>query len=339
MSRTTIETMLNSLPRLRLATLPTPLEDAPQLAAHLGSSRLLIKRDDLTGLAGGGNKARKLEYELAHAVALGCDALVTVGGVQSNHARMVAAAARKLGMEAKLVLGGPKPDEVQGNLLLDGLLGAEIRYLTDDDDNDHLAEQMHEWTRELTALGKRPYALPVGGSTGLGALGYVRAMQEIADQFGQEPVQIVLAVGSCGTLAGARLGASLFMPNARVVGISVSRSSLQIRQQTNRLVREAATILELPEVREGDVESYDCYHRAYGEFTDSAKEAILTSARLEGLLLDPVYTGKAMAGMFDLVRKGTLSKEVPTIFVHTGGLPILFAYAKQCEAGASIRFL
>ncbi|HTX99785.1 MAG TPA: D-cysteine desulfhydrase family protein [Bacteroidota bacterium] len=331
--------LIDTLPRLRLATLPTPLEDAPRLAKHLGISRLLIKRDDLTGLAFGGNKARKLEYELPQAVASHCDALVTVGGVQSNHARMVAAAGRKLGIEAKLVLGGPKLDYVQGNLLLDTLFGAEIRYLVDDDDNDHLAAAMHEWTRELKASGRSPYELPIGGSTGLGALGYVQAMRELVDQFGQEPVHIVVAVGSCGTLAGVRLGASLFMPNARVIGISVSRTSLQIAGETNRLVAEAATILRLPEFCEEQVESFDCYYEEYGAFTDSARDAILTSARLEGILLDPVYTGKAMAGLFDLVSKGILRKDIPTIFLHTGGLPILFAYAKQFESGAFIRYL
>ncbi len=331
--------LFDALPRLRLATLPTPLEEAPRLAGHLGISRLLIKRDDLTGLACGGNKARKLEYELPQAVARHCDVILTIGGVQSNHARMVAAAARKLSLEAKLVLGGPKLDEVQGNFLLDTLLGAEIRYLIDDDDNDHLAAAMHEWARELSATGMSPYTLPIGGSTGFGALGYVQAMRELAVQFGQEPVQIVLAVGSCGTLAGVRLGASLFMPNARVIGISVSRTSSQISHQTNLLMREAASILHMSEITDEPVESYDCYHEAYGVFTASSKDAILTAGRLEGILLDPVYTGKAMAGLFDLALKGTLHKEIPTIFFHTGGLPILFAYARQFDMGSSIRFV
>ncbi len=332
-------TLLDSLPRLRLATLPTPLEDAPRLAQHLGLSRLLIKRDDLTGLASGGNKARKLEYELPQAIARGCDVIVTVGGAQSNHARMVAAATRKLGIEAKLVLGGPKLDEFQGNLLLDSLLGAEIRYLVDDDDNDHLEAAMHEWVRELKAAGRSPYALPIGGSTGLGAIGYVQAMRELDAQFGGEAVQIVLAVGSCGTLAGVQLGANLFMPNARVIGISVSRSSAQIAIHTNLLMSEAATILHLPEVKQELVESYDCYYESYGAFTESARNAILTTGRLEGILLDPVYTGKAMAGLFDLAAKGILHKEIPTIFVHTGGLPILFAYATQFGPHSSIRFV
>ena len=330
---------LNSIPRLRLATLPTPLEDMPRLAKHLGVSRLLVKRDDLTGLAFGGNKARKLEYELSQAVGRGCDVIVTVGGVQSNHARMVAAAARKLGIEAKLVLGGPKFDQLQGNLLLDTIFGADVRFLIDDDDNDHLAAAMHGWTGELTAAGRSPYELPIGGSTGLGALGYVQAIRELADQFGQERVQIILAVGSCGTLAGVHLGASLFMPNARVIGISVSRSSSQIADETNRLVTEAATILHLSELPEKQVESFDCYYEEYGAFTASAKDAILTAARLEGILLDPVYTGKAMAGLFDLAQKGILRKDIPTIFVHTGGLPILFAYGRKFEPGASIRFV
>jgi len=216
---------LDAIGRLRLADLPTPVEDAPRLAAQLGLSRLLIKRDDKTGLALGGNKARKLEYDLAEAVREGADVLVTIGGTQSNHAVMTAAAARRLGLDVKLVLGGPDFERFDGNLLLDVMLGAEIRYLVDDDDNDSLAAAMDEWMRELRAAGRRPFALPLGGSSGTGALGYVRAMMEIVSQIGDGPVQIVTAVGSCGTFAGLNLGARCFLPRARVIGISVSRKA------------------------------------------------------------------------------------------------------------------
>jgi D-cysteine desulfhydrase family pyridoxal phosphate-dependent enzyme len=322
--------MINTITYLQLADLPTPLEDAPRLAKHLGISRLLIKRDDQTGLAMGGNKARKLEYDFAEVVRQGCDVVVTVGGAQSNHARMTAAAARKLGIDVKLVLGGPDVDEFQGNMLLDVVLGAEIRFLRNNDDNDDLTAAMDVWVQELRSKGRRPYPIPIGGSTGLGALGYVRAMQELAGQFGQDPVQIILAVGSCGTLAGALLGARLFMPRARVVGISVSRTSSQIAKQTVSLVKESARLLNVNHsLTEEDVESYDTYFQEYGVLTESAKEAITTSARLEGLLLDPVYTGKAMAGLIDLTRKGVLEKNIPTVFIHTGGLPILFAYERH----------
>jgi D-cysteine desulfhydrase family pyridoxal phosphate-dependent enzyme len=330
------EYMLDTIPRLKLADLPTPLEEAARLAKHLGISRLLIKRDDQTGLAMGGNKARKLEYDFAEIVKKGCDVVVTVGGAQSNHARMTAAAARRLGIDVKLVLGGPDIKEFQGNMLLDVVFGAEIRFLKGNDDNHALAAAMDEWVRELARKGRKPYAIPVGGSTGLGALGYVRAMRELAGQFGQSPVQIVLAVGSCGTLAGTILGTRLFMPQARVIGISVSRTSGQIALQTATLMRESAGLLNMQlSLSADDIETYDSYFQEYGAFTDSAKEAIITSARLEGILLDPVYTGKAMAGLFDLVRKGVINKNIPTIFVHTGGLPILFAYEPQFRTLAS----
>lgn len=328
--------MIDTIPRLRLADLPTPLEEAPRLANHLGISRLLIKRDDQTGLALGGNKARKLEYDFAEIAGKGCDVVVTVGGAQSNHARMTAAAARKLGIDAKLVLGGPDVDEFQGNMLLDVLLGAEIRFLRNNDDNDDLTAAMEEWIGELTKEGRKPYGIPVGGSTGLGSLGYVRAMQELAGQFGQNPVQIVLAVGSCGTLAGTLLGTHLFMPQARVIGISVSRTSSAIASQTASLVKESARLLNVTDYpSQNDVETYDTYFQEYGVFTDSAKEAIITCARLEGVLLDPVYTGKAMAGLMDLARRGVLNKDMPTIFLHTGGLPILFAYEQRFRSLAS----
>jgi D-cysteine desulfhydrase family pyridoxal phosphate-dependent enzyme len=328
--------MIDTIPRLHLADLPTPLEEAPRLAAHLGISRLLIKRDDQTGLAMGGNKARKLEYDFAEIIRERCDVVVTVGGAQSNHARMTVAAARKLGIDAKLVLGGPDVDEYQGNMLLDVLLGAEIRFLKDNDSNDALAAAMEEWICELREQGRKPYAIPVGGSTGLGAIGYVRAMRELAGQAGPDPAQIVLAAGSCGTLAGTLLGTSLFMPRARVVGISVSRTSGQIRTQTSAIMTESARILNMAVVpAQESIEVYDTYFQEYGAFTDSAREAIITSARLEGILLDPVYTGKAMAGLIDLTRKGVLDKDIPTIFIHTGGLPILFAYEKRFRPLAS----
>jgi D-cysteine desulfhydrase family pyridoxal phosphate-dependent enzyme len=324
--------MIDSIPHVRLASLPTPLEEAPRLAESLGMSRLLIKRDDQTGLAMGGNKARKLEYDFAEIVQRKCDVVVTVGGAQSNHARMTAAAARKMGMDVKLVLGGPEVDEIRGNMFLDLLFGAEIRYLRNDDDNDHLTAAMDEWVRELAAAGRRPYAIPIGGSTGLGSLGYVRAMRELAGQFGQGAVQIVLAVGSCGTLAGAIVGAHLYMPAARVVGISVSRTSPGITSQTALLMKESSRLLKHTPVPGGEtVETYDTYHQEYGAFTESARDAIVTTARLEGILLDPVYTGKAMAGLMDLTRRGVLKKEIPTIFIHTGGLPILFAYGKNFQ--------
>jgi D-cysteine desulfhydrase family pyridoxal phosphate-dependent enzyme len=328
--------MIDTIERIQLAQLPTPLEEAPRLAKHLGLSTLFIKRDDMTGLALGGNKARKLEYDFADVLRKKCDTVVTVGGVQSNHARMTAAAARRVGIDVKLVLGGPDFTEYQGNLLLEVLLGAEVRFLENDDDNDHLTAAMDEWVRELASAGRRPYAIPVGGSTGLGAIGYVRAMRELASQLPAPggPVQVILAVGSCGTFAGAILGAQLFLPRARMIGISVSRTSAEIALRTREIMAESARILGAAPGGAA-VESYDRYFQAYGVPTEQGKEAIIAAARLEGLLLDPVYTGKAMAGLMDLVCTGTLEKDIPTVFLHTGGTPILFSFEKEFRALAA----
>jgi len=318
---------LEAVERVRLANLPTPLEDAPRLAAHAGLARLLVKRDDTTGLAMGGNKARKLEYDLAGAVRSGCDVVVTIGGTQSNHAVMAAAAARRLGLDVKLVLGGPDFTRTQGNLLLDVLLGAEIRYLVDDDANDSLAAAMDAWVLELRRAGRRPLALPIGGSTGAGALGYVRAVRELAHQLGTGAVQIVTAVGSCGTFAGLNLGARLFLPQARIVGISISRTAREIATRTVELMREAAELIGAdPGQGEDSIECTDDYVHEYGVATPAGLAAIRAAARLEGLLLDPVYTGKSMAGLLDLARRGVLDPAVPTVFLHTGGVPIVFAF-------------
>jgi D-cysteine desulfhydrase family pyridoxal phosphate-dependent enzyme len=315
---------LDSVARVRLADLPTPLEELPRLARHLGLERLLVKRDDATGLAMGGNKARKLEYDLAPVLAGGHDVVVTVGGAQSNHAAMTAAAARRLGLDVKLVLGGPAFGKPLGNMLLDAVYGAEVRYLLDDD-NDVLAAAMDAWVEELRRDGRRPYALPIGGSSGLGALGYVRGMRELASQAGPGPFTVVTAVGSCGTLAGLNLGARLFAPAARVVGISVSRTAARIAERTAELAGESAALLGIAPPDPGTLEIHDRFHEGYGVATESGAEAIRASARLEGLLLDPVYTGKSMAGLFALARTGGLDPAVPLVFLHTGGLPILFA--------------
>jgi D-cysteine desulfhydrase len=318
---------LDAIERIPLAKLPTPIDDAPRLAHLAGLRRLLIKRDDLTGLALGGNKARKLEYDLAEAVRERADVIVTIGGTQSNHAAMTAAAARRLGMDVKLVLGGPDFDRFDGNLLLDTLFGAEIRYLVDDDDNDVLAAAMETWVAELRNEGRRPHALPLGGSTGLGALGYVRAMREIAQQLGDGPLQVIAAVGSCGTLAGLNLGARLFLPQARVIGISVSRAAEAIATRTAELAHDSAALLDSDvRLQAADIECSDAFRGEYGVPTAAGAEAIHAAAHLEGIPLDPVYTGKAMSGLLGLARSGGLDPDVPVLFLHSGGLAIAFAF-------------
>lgn len=326
---------LDKIPNIKLAALPTPLEEVPRLADKIGLSKLFIKRDDFTGLAGGGNKARKLEYDFAEIIDGGYDVVITAGGIQSNHARMTAAVARKLGLDVKLVLGGPDFEIAKGNLLLDVMFGAEIRYLVDDDANDSLTLEMEKWVDELKSNGHKPFLIPIGGSTGLGALGYVKAMEELSQQFGKEKVQIILGVGSCGTFAGAVLGAKIFMPNARIIGISVSRTVEAIKKRTAEIIEESAELIDCKiNTTDLSIECYDDYHTEYGMITEAGKKAINDCANLEGILLDPIYTGKVMAGLIDLVDKNIIEKNIPVIFIHTGGMPIIFSF--EYELGRKI---
>ncbi|KAB2908014.1 MAG: D-cysteine desulfhydrase family protein [Ignavibacteriales bacterium] len=318
--------MFEKIERLHFANLPTPIETADRLAQHLGLKQILIKRDDLTGLALGGNKARKLEFELAQVVKMGYDTIVTVGGQQSNHARMTAAAARKLGLEVVLVLGGKDFNEFKGNLLLDVFFGAEIHYINGSDEDEDLETLQFAVCEELKKEGKNPYALPLGGSTPHGTLGYVKAMEELAGQLHDDKVHIFTPVGSCGTLAGCVLGASLFLPNAEVTGISVSRTVADITRRTKVLAAQTAALLGLePAFADVKFTVYDCYHEEYAKHIKIAMDAAETCARLEGMILDQVYTGKAMAGLFDLAKREVLRKDSTVLFIHTGGMPEIFA--------------
>ena len=324
--------MLEKIPRIKLSNLPTPLDELKELSKKYGFKKLLIKRDDLTGFAGGGNKARKLEYDFAEIIKSDYDVVLTAGGIQSNHARMTAAAARKLGIDVKVVLGGPDFKKFKGNLLLDVLFSAEIRYLVNDDSNDHLTSEMNKWADELKREGRKPFVLPIGGSTGLGALGYVKAMHEISQQLADKKVQIVMAVGSCGSFAGSILGAKMFFNDARIIGISVSRTSQAIIERTKEIILESSEILKQKiNMNEIKIECYDQYYVEYGLITKEGKNAILECANLEGIILDPIYTGKVMAGMIDLAQKNIIDKELTTIFLHTGGLPILFSFEDEFD--------
>ncbi len=325
---------LNKIPIVKLANYPTPLDEARRLADKIGLSKLFIKRDDLTGLAGGGNKARKLEYDFAEIVNGGYDVVLTAGGIQSNHARMTAAAARKLGLDIKLVLGGPDFEIAKGNLLLDVMFKAEIRYLVDDDANVSLENEMQKWSDELLQKGRKPYIIPIGGSTALGALGYVKAMEELSTQLENGGVQIIVGVGSCGTFAGAILGAKIFMPNARVIGISVSRTVDAIKKRTKELIKESSALIDFKIDNEISIECYDDYYTEYGMITKAGEQAINDCADLEGILLDPIYTGKVMAGLIDLTNKNIIDKNIPVIFIHTGGMPIIFSF--ESEFGSKI---
>jgi D-cysteine desulfhydrase family pyridoxal phosphate-dependent enzyme len=321
---------LDDFPTISLAHLPTPLEPAPRLGAAMGLPNLWVKRDDCTGLAMGGNKARKLEYLMAEAAAQGADVVLTTGGVQSNHARMTAAAACKLRMRAVLLLQDLEPATDLGNLVLDRLFGAEIRFAAEMSIHEVHGE-LARIANQLREQGHKPYIIPVGGSTPLGCLGYVRAVRELAHQSAEIGLRVdamTVAAGSTGTLAGVLLGTRAFMPDTRVYGVSVSPLAGPGRQKCARIIGEAAEMLGFdwrPDAAE--IPIYDEWlGEAYGVPTPEGMGAIHTAARTEGYLLDPVYTGKALAGTKGLAHRGELKPDETVVFWHTGGAPALFAF-------------
>jgi len=316
-----------ALPRVRLTQLPTPIEPMERLSGALEGPRIFIKRDDLTGLAGGGNKTRKLEFLAAEALSENCDSLVTVGAAQSNHCRQTAAAAARCGLRSILVLRGAPPVEPEGNILLDLLLGAELRFAFDRPREQVMAEVVEA----ERAAGRRPYAIPLGGSTGLGALGYVAAMQELAAQGGKGFDRVVFASSSGGTHAGMALGARLAGFPGEVLGISIDEELEPLREMVARIANDAAVLLAEP-VRlspEEIVATADYLGAGYGVMGAPEREAIALFARLEGILVDPVYTGRAAAGMIDLIRRGRIGKGERILFWHTGGVPALWAYRED----------
>jgi D-cysteine desulfhydrase family pyridoxal phosphate-dependent enzyme len=315
---------LERVPRMELAITPTPLQETPRLAAALGLDRLLVKRDDNTGLALGGNKARKLEYLVAAATRAGTDILLTVGAPQSNHCRCTAAAARVAGMDAHFVFNGPPVDEVQGNLLLDRLLGATWSFSSDRPASERIAEL----AEELRAAGRRPYVIPGGGSNGLGALGYVRCALELADQLaahGGRPRYLVCAGGSCGTLSGLTLGLALVGSDAQVAGVSISNSVPDRVARTREIMAESCEHLDMALPNAAPVIWGGYVGSGYGMPTELSTRALETAARTEGMILDPVYTAKALGGLIGEIEDGRVKRDDLVVFVHTGGTPALFA--------------
>lgn len=324
---------LHDIPRLPLGFLPTPLESLARLGAELGIE-LTVKRDDFTGFGGGGNKVRKLEYLMADAVAQGAKVLITTGGHQSNHARMTAAAARKFGMKPVLVLRGNSPSVLQGNLLLDHLLGAEIDFLDPDAYFTEVNPRMQAHADAATARGETPYVIPLGGASALGAMGYVSAVEELAGQYAATdrpaPDLIVAPVGSGGTLAGLLIGCAMFWPETKVAGIAVSGSAVPFAERIAVMANAGAELIGLDRrfaAADLRIET-DYVGEAYAVPSPEGNAAIARVARAEGMFLDPVYTGKAMAGLIDCVRRGTIAAGSRVIFVHCGGSPALFPHAE-----------
>ncbi len=329
---------LGGIPRLHLGEFPTPLQELKNLGRELGGPRIFVKRDDQTGLGLGGNKLRKLEYALAEAAAQGATVVITVGGPQSNHLRLTTAACNKLSLKTVLVIRGQLPEKPSGNLLIDHILDpSEIHYVGADGfpakgELDHVAdEKAEEIAARLRSNGEVPYFIPNGCRAIHGAMGYAGCVLEMVGQFRDlqlAPTAVFTAVGTSSTQTGLILGAHLFTQDQLdIVGISVANAADLVSERVERQLAEAADFFELTtEFPHDAIVVLDQYvGDGYGIPTDAMKEAVLMTARFEGVLLDPVYTGKAMAGLIDRVRAGDYTKDDIVVLLHTGGTPALFA--------------
>jgi L-cysteate sulfo-lyase len=330
------------VPRVSLALLPTPLQEAPRLASELGIGRLLIKRDDLTGLAFGGNKARNLEFRMAEAVEQGAQVFIAGLEAQSNSARMSTAAANLLGMHTILLLRAEPDLEWQGNLLVDRLLGAEVRFVELSDRataSAKMDQTLRDTADEVRRSGKRPYVMNHAQRFAVGsALAYLLCSLEIAEQAAQlnaEPTHLYMCSGNKGH-AGLILGRKLLGRSYRTIAISQHHADDRISGAVDA-ARQALAMLDWEiDLQTSDVESYDDYvETAYGQPSPSGLEAMRLAARTEGLMLDPIYTAKAMAGLIDHARRGLLGKDSTVVFIHTGGLPAMFAFNRQIVASLS----
>ncbi|MBN1659290.1 MAG: D-cysteine desulfhydrase family protein [Anaerolineae bacterium] len=331
---------MKAFSRFYLAHLPTPIEPLSRLSGALGGPEIWIKRDDQTGLAGGGNKTRKLELLISDALAQKADVVLTMGAMQSNHCRQTAAAAARAGLRCVLVLAGesPRRPEWTGNLLLDDLLGAKIWWAGKDDP----LVVMEAAARAEQSAGRRPYVIPYGGSNAVGAAAYALAFGELCDQaqrqWGEEALhfgRVVFASSSGGTQAGLVVGARANEYAGQVLGISVDKTGGYLCETVAALLPPTAQQLGLDlTFGSDDIVVDDRYTGGgYAVLTGAEREAIRLVAQLEGILLDPVYTGKAMAGLIDLVRRGEITPDERVLFWHTGGMPALFAYAEGLLAG------
>ncbi|HEX8520646.1 MAG TPA: D-cysteine desulfhydrase family protein [Tepidisphaeraceae bacterium] len=317
-------------PRVQLAQLPTPIVEAKRLAQHFNIPKLLLKRDDLTGLETSGNKIRKLEYVIADALAQGADTLVTHGGFQSNHCRATAAIGAKLGLHVRLVLRSPSdsPDR-EGNLFLDNLFGAEISHHSPSDYNSNRKQLMDAAMDEQRRKGRKPYFFPVGASVPLGCWGYIRCVHELIEQLGRDAsVDLFAPVSSSGTYAGIVLAKALFkLESWRMIGILVSDTVDYFQKDVRDLINRTSEQFNLNITeRDTPLEFIDGYiGEGYAIPFPSAIEMIRTVARTEGICLDPTYTSKALVGCVETIQKGGARAGAIPVFIHTGGIFGLFA--------------
>lgn len=322
---------LDDLPRQSLGFFPTPLIALPRLSQTLAGPQLLMKRDDHTGLALGGNKTRKLEFILGEALVQGADCVITAGAAQSNHCRQTAAAAAQLGLECHLVLGGEQPAQVTGNLLLDQLFAAQLHWAGE----HRKGEDIPELAAQLKTAGKKPFLVPYGGSSSLGAAAFVAALSELKQQLDEQSQalgHIVFASSSGGTQAGLMVAKKLLDWDVELIGIKIDKQELAGQSFEHMILELARSTSELlgidAEFSLADVQLNDDYlGEGYGVVGEAEREAIRLTAQQEGILLDPVYSGRAMAGLIGMIRGGQIGSDKPVLFWHTGGAPALFAYA------------
>ncbi len=323
--------MINN--KLSLGFFPTPIQELKQLSKTFSDHTIYIKRDDHTGLASGGNKTRKLEYLIKQAIDNGCNTVITAGAQQSNHCRQTAAACATAGLECHLLLGGEKPDNYEGNLLLSSLLGAHINFT-----GDHRKGEDIETVRsELEKHGKRCYAIPYGGSNFIGALGFVNAIKELKTQMMAMALEIdyiCFASSSGGMQAGLVLGKALYELESHLLAISIDKEGndgITLEDHVLGIVNEGLEKLHIATtINTSDIilnKDYDS--EGYGKVTNNEVQAIHELARTEGILLDPVYTGRAFYGMLDLLRKKKIPSGSKVLFWHTGGFPAIFKYAEE----------
>ena len=318
---------------IQIANLPTKIEKLEKLSEALGKN-IYIKRDDQTGMEISGNKVRKLEFAVKEALDNGCDYLITCGGIQSNHARATAAVATKLGMGSYLVLRGKEEIDVEGNLFLDKILGAKIKYVTKNQYSTRRTEIMEEIKNELAREGHKAYILPEGASNGIGSFGYIKAMEEIIQQEKELNIKfdaIVATVGSGGTYSGLYYGNKVNNNSAIIYGINICDDSEYFKDVVISLIEEIATYTNKDiNVKKEEIDILDGYPGlGYALSQQTEIDFIKYIARLEGIILDPVYTGKAMFGLVEEIKKGTFDKHTNILFIHTGGL---FGWTKEARS-------
>lgn len=327
---------LTHFPRLDLFARPMPLHELKNLRKSLGCKpRIFAKRDDLTGVGLGGNKNRKLDFVMAEAERSGADTIITWAGVQSNHCRQTLAIAKQLGMDCHLFLSGEEPPIRQGNLLYYTILKAKLHFYPE---GEGISEGVDKLVEELKAQGRKPYVVPIGASTPLGSLGYIESSTEAIEQgraLGVEFGHAFVATGSSGTQAGIEIGFREKSPSTRVHGVAVSRDSEPQREGVAKLVNETYAFLGMSKtLSPADITVHDEYYGGkYAVPTEAGNQAIFLLGETEGILLDPVYTGKAMSGMLDLLRNGKLDDAEAVLFFHTGGYPAVFAFAHEFQTG------